>query len=201
VVTPHVAMPLRYEAGIFTELNVLRTGLYNAGFFGVNRSAETFEFLSWWEERLKHHCFNDAAHGLFVDQLWLDLAPLYFRTTYILYDPGYNLAYWNFSERRLTRKDENFVVNEIHPLTFFHYSGYDVEQPEVISKHQKQDSFEGVSEYLPLFEQYRTIAKKNNVADFFSLPVTLGKPAPAKPVREKNFFKRKYKKLFKKWQD
>lgn len=202
VITPHVATPSAYADGIFTELNVLRTGLYNAGFFGLNRSAESLNFLNWWQERLRYHCINDAGSGLFVDQLWLNLAPLYFRSTFILHDPGYNLAYWNFSERKLSGQEENLMVNDSYALVFFHYSGYDVHQPEAVSKYQKTLLLENLPEYIPLFEKYRIMVAANNTEDFFSLPVTLGKPIPVEmqpPHREKNFFKRKFKKMFKRF--
>jgi len=201
IITPHVSMLSAYDVGIFTELNVLRTGLYNAGFFGIKRSEQSLNFLTWWQERLRSHCFNDAGHGLFVDQLWLNLVPIYFKSATILLDPGYNLAYWNFSERHLTGQEENYRVNKDYPLIFFHYSGYDIHQPEAISKHQKNLLLENTPEYISLFEKYRAVVFANNLDDFFSLPITLGKPIPVEitiPPREKNFFKRKYKKIFKK---
>lgn len=200
VLTPHVAKASAYEESIFTELNVLRTGVYNAGFFGINRSKESFEFLDWWKKRLQYHCINDAGHGLFVDQLWLTLAPLYFRSCFILFDPGYNLAYWNFIERTLSKHGENYMVNETYPLVFFHYSGYDIFQSELISKHQKETSFKSSSQYLPLFEKYRQLVIQNNQYNLLAMPVTMGKPEPISRdlPREKNFFKRKYKKWFNK---
>ena len=200
LLTPHLAEAVNEEGRIFTELNVLRTGVYNAGFFGINRSDESFAFLNWWKQRLRYHCFNDAGHGLFVDQLWLGLAPLYFKSSFVLFDPGYNLAYWNFLERKLSVQDGKYMVNQKHPLVFFHYSGYAIDQPEEISKHQKTHHFQNSPEYLPLFEEYRKSVIQNNSNDFLSLPVTLGRPAvvSATNTREKNFFKRKWKKLFKK---
>ncbi len=175
VLTPHFSTPLPYETSIGTELNLLRTGLYNAGFFGLHKSGEAFAFLQWWQERLQYHCFDDAVHGLFVDQLWLDLVPLYFRNSFVLFNPGYNLAYWNFPERKLTLQNETFFVNENHRLVFFHYSGYNVNQPEQISRHKKEYTFTVLPEYKVLYENYVTAVKKNNWADYFGLPVTLGK--------------------------
>lgn len=167
IITPHIATPLTYEAGISTELSVLRTGLYNAGFFAINRTTESLMFLEWWQERLKYNCFDDAANGLFVDQLWLNFAPIYFRNTYVLYNPGYNLAYWNFLERKLTMENGKFMVNGNHPLVFFHYSGFNIHQPQTISKHKKQHVLEMVPEYFPLFEKYISVVNSNNITDFF----------------------------------
>ncbi|RZK27234.1 MAG: glycosyl transferase [Flavobacterium sp.] len=199
LLTPHISTPQVSNGSIETELDVLRTGLYNAGFFGLRRAETTMRFLNWWKERLKDYCFNDAAHGLFVDQLWLDIVPLYFRDTFILYDPGYNLAYWNFNERQIEKKEGRYIVNETSPLAFFHYSGYDIDKPDVISKHQKAHSFDDRPQYKLLFENYASAIQKNNSPGFLSLPTTMGSPTYSENVvsiPEKKSFKQKIKKLF-----
>jgi hypothetical protein len=180
LLTPHVSCAPKDISTVNLELGLLRTGLYNAGFFGVNRSATTFHFLSWWKGRLKDYCVNDAEHGLFVDQLWLNLAPVYFRETFVLHDAGYNVAYWNFEERKLTFNDEQIRVNENEQLVFFHFSGYDFSMPHTLSKHKKDYTFDSHRSYAPLFENYKTLVLKNNAADYFSLPVTMGKRAKVK---------------------
>jgi hypothetical protein len=197
VLTPHLAVPLPYDISVKTEMDVLKTGLYNAGFFGLSNRAETMVFLDWWKKRLQHHCYNNAANGLFVDQLWLNFAPLYFRKTCVLFDPGYNLAYWNFSERKLSEDKGALVVNEKHPLVFYHFSGYDFALPEAISKHHQTYTFENMPEYRPLFAHFRDSVMKNKAEAFFALVPGMGKPPTAKkPEKRKGFFKRKFQKLF-----
>lgn len=198
VLTPHISIPPTNKSFVSTELDVLRTGLYNAGFFGLSRT-ETTHFLNWWEERLADYCFNDAAHGLFVDQLWLDLVPLYFKDTFILYNPGYNVAYWNFNERQIEYKDDKYKINETYSLTFFHYSGYDIYRPDMISKHQKAYSFEELPHLKPLFQNYIDAVMKNNSADLLSLPSTMGLPTAVENVVSvpgKKSFKQKFKEIF-----
>jgi hypothetical protein len=175
LLTPHIATPLSYEDSVSKELNVLRTGLYNAGFFGLQRTSEALAFLQWWQQRLRYHCFDNAANGLFVDQLWLGLVPLYFHNSFVLYNPAYNLAYWNFSERKLTVQHGTYFVNESHKLVFFHYSGYDIHQPEQISKHKKDLTFQELPEYKTLYDFYIAEIKRNNQQGYLNLPVTLGR--------------------------
>ena len=197
--TPHISKPQLITISVNTELDVLRTGLYNAGFFGLKRSGSTTIFLNWWKERLREYCFNDAAHGLFVDQLWLDLVPVYFRDTCIIYDAGYNLAYWNLSERSLSGKEGDYQVDDTCPLVFFHYSGYAIENPGMISKYQKTISFDSHPQLKPLFDNFFSAVKKNDVHYFLSLPTTMGKPAFVQPVDtvvDKKTLKQKLKKFF-----
>ena len=198
LLTPHLSLLPSDDQSIAAELDVLRTGLYNAGFFGIRRTQTSTRFLDWWKRRLRDYCFNDASHGLFVDQLWLDLVPLYFCETIVLYDEGYNLAYWNFNERHLDIKDGNIIVNKIHPLTFFHFSGYDIESPDIISKYQKIHSFESLPQYKPFFEEYVGVVMKNNTSHFRSLTPTMGTTpvATTAPVAEPKTIRQKLKKLF-----
>ena len=46
---------------------------------------------------------GNLAQDWFFDQGWLDLVPSYFSDTAILRHPGYNVAFWNLLERRVTR--------------------------------------------------------------------------------------------------
>lgn len=178
LLTPHETKEVAYELSIGTELNVLRLGLYNAGFFGLaNNRPETAAFLQWWKQRLFHHCYdNTDANGLFVDQLWLNLVPLYFSNTCIWKHAGYNVGYWNLQERELSVQENTYVINENQPLVFYHFSGYSINEPHILSKHQKIFSFENLPAHLPLFEAYRKAVLENNHPDFFHLRPGLGKP-------------------------
>jgi len=203
LITPHLTGDVLFNnASLPTELSMLKIGIYNAGFFGVTRSDESFRFLDWWSNRLKDYCFNNVDRGLFVDQLWLNLAPVFFEKVVVWSHPGYNVAYWNFSERTINYSGNHYLVNRNWPLVLFHYSGYDIQYPDKISKYQPEISLESIPEIATLFNNYWKLVLSNNWADFFSLPITIGKPVP-KPVppnspRERNFFKRKYKKFFNK---
>ena len=201
VLTPHLATAKQFEGRAQADLDNLHTGIYNAGFFGLRRHEESHKFLQWWMERMRLYCYNDAVHGLFVDQLWLSLAPNIFTHTAILREEGYNMAYWNFAERSLRMHNDSYLVND-QPLVFFHFSGYDIEQANILSKHAAKFTFENSPEFIPLFNDYRNAAIANNRDDYFTLLPFFGKkPAPLVPAtgpapREKNFFKRKSRKWF-----
>ncbi|HEV7332031.1 MAG TPA: hypothetical protein VGN63_13430 [Flavisolibacter sp.] len=173
--TPHVTSASPYAVSIDVEIDILRAGIYNAGFFGLKRNETVFLFLNWWKDRLRFHCTNTAMNGLFVDQIWLNLVPLYFESTFVLSDPGYNLAYWNFHERTLMQRNGSYYVNEVYPLVFFHFSGFDIHQPEKISKHQKDSSFTRWPVYHPLFRDYASKVNKNNVHALLDLVPAMGK--------------------------
>ncbi len=93
------------------------------------------QLLDWWSERLATDCLVAPERGYFVDQRWMDLAPGLIPRLAILRDEGYNVAYWNLPSREVTRDGERYTVNG-RPLRFFHFSGYDPDHPDRLSKHQ-----------------------------------------------------------------
>jgi hypothetical protein len=127
LLTPHL---LQYEtedtAIIDNEISVLKHGLYNLGFMAANSSfPQGLEFLKWWAERLNKHCFDDIPGGLFTDQKWCDLAPIFFDQTFILRDPGYNVATWNIAHRALSLSENQELLVAGSKLKFYHYTVYD----------------------------------------------------------------------------
>jgi hypothetical protein len=133
--TPHVLD--RIDGSVSQELLLLRSGVFNGGFVGVEESAEARRFLDWLQRRLVVHCRHDLATGLHNDQRWLDLVPALFPQTRIERDPGANVAYWNLHERSLTVANDAVLVNG-GPGRFFHFSGYDPSKPEQPTRYRPQ---------------------------------------------------------------
>lgn len=125
ILTPHLTIPETNKVDIDNnELCALQHGVYNLGFLGVKNGTEGMNFANWWNNRLQLYCYDDIPRGIFTDQRWIDLAPAYF-DVYILKDPGYNMAPWNLSTRKLSKKGNKILVNDSSELIFFHYSGFD----------------------------------------------------------------------------
>jgi len=133
LLTPHITEPLPADGKRPNEQDLLLAGTYNLGFLALSAEASA-AFLDWWAERLRRHCLNDPARGLFVDQRWIDFAPALFEPG-IVDDPGYNVAYWNLPHRTLERDGDRIAVNG-KPLRFFHFSGFSPRARHLLSKHQ-----------------------------------------------------------------
>jgi hypothetical protein len=154
VLTPHLTRSLEDDKRP-AEIDILRSGAYNLGFIGTAKSRETAAFLTWWQQRLYDHCVVDLARGLFVDQRWIDLAPGMFEGVSINRDPGHNVAYWNLSHRMVSHSEFGYQVAGV-PLVFFHFSGYDPDQPEKLSRHQNRFKTQDLSvETQHLLRSYR----------------------------------------------
>jgi len=128
LLSPHLLAPCPAQDAGDLETLCLRYGVYNGGCIGLRRSDEALRFVNWLASRTATHGFewwNDA----FVDQLWLNLAPIYFRDVHAWRHPGANVANWNLHERALHRGAAGFTANG-EPLLFAHMSNWSFEAPE-----------------------------------------------------------------------
>jgi hypothetical protein len=136
VLLPHVTQPVPRDGLDPKEETFLLSGQFNLGFIAVSRAAKPF--LDYWNERVEFDARIDHEHGYFTDQRWVDAVPSLFDHR-VVKTPGYNVAYWNLHEFQLDApknwRDESEVTFGGVPLRFFHYSGFDVSRPDVLSKY------------------------------------------------------------------
>jgi hypothetical protein len=163
VLTPHIITPID-DILKPNELHHLNTGVNNLGFVAFRRSVENTTYIKWWEEKLRYECLIDLCNGLFVDQNWMNFLPVFVENVLVERNPGYNAAYWNLHERRFSMREGVAYVNEIYPLVFFHYSGYDPARPEVLSKYQDRFELAERADIHNLFERYRNSLVNNGNA-------------------------------------
>ena len=116
-----------------TARDIMASGTFNLGFIAIKSSTHSYEFLSWWNEKLIFDCVSDVENNLFTDQRWIDFVPSYYDFS-VIREYGYNVAYWNLHEREITKVDSGYYVNS-SPLRFFHFSGYSPNKPWILSKH------------------------------------------------------------------
>lgn len=123
LLTPHLIDPNDDPVAILdNDISTLRTGIYNLGFVAIRTTGEGARFAKWWNDRLLSYCYDDIPQGLFVDQRWCDHVPALFDKVKVVRDPGYNVASWNLSRRKVTvEKDGRITVNG-QPLRFWHFT-------------------------------------------------------------------------------
>ncbi|MEM6913049.1 MAG: hypothetical protein AAF511_03635 [Pseudomonadota bacterium] len=125
LLTPHQLTPEPSDALTAirdNEIGSLKFGVYNLGFVAATATGQGPEFASWWGDRLRQFCFDDVCGGLFTDQRWCDLAPVFFSELKVLRDPGYNVASWNLSQRTLEFSESGELLVNGSPLKFFHFT-------------------------------------------------------------------------------
>jgi len=163
VLTPHQLTPEDEEVAIIdNEICSLAFGTYNLGFVGIRNDAEGKKFAKWWSDRLIKYCIDDRASGLFVDQKWCDLVPALFDRVRILRDPGYNVASWNLSNRKVHIDETGKISVNGAPLRFFHFTKLGPVGDTMTQKYAR-----GNTEVYELWSWYKRQVDTNNEA---SLP-------------------------------
>lgn len=126
LLAPHQSKPEYARPSIIAnEIGSLRWGVFNLGFFAIRKEGQGARFLNWWRDRLLEFCYDDIPYGLFTDQRWCDLAPIFFDQLYILREAQYDVATWNLSQREMTVSKDGTILVDGKPLGFYHFSGYD----------------------------------------------------------------------------
>ncbi|AQG79662.1 glycosyl transferase [Spirosoma montaniterrae] len=176
VLTPHTCSPTPdWERP--NEQHHLNTGIFNLGFIGLRNDGTARSFVDWWKDRLVYECRIDLCAGLFVDQHWVNFAPVYHNNVLIERHLGYNVAYWNLHERQLWQHvTGDWMVNEVEKLQFFHYSGYNPDRPDEVSKYQTRYTFSQRPDARPLFEYYRERLLANFNTEYRRYPCVYIKP-------------------------
>lgn len=192
VVTPHITTPYLDDKWQ-SEEDLVKTGIYNLGFIGVGRSEIGLKFVEWWKIKLFDGAYIDLCNGLFTDQHWIDLVPIFFDNVWIEYHLGYNVAYWNLHERFCSLKGNEWYINQDFPLIFFHYSGFNPFKSDIVSKYQNRIDFESRPDITPLFEYYRNKLLSNNQAYWQDFPCVYIKPKKIKRyVRVRKWVKKPF---------
>ncbi len=168
VMTPHFTVPIT-DNKIPTEKRIFSTGIYNLGFVSMKRGNNTFQLIDWWKEKLSYHCIVDLTRGYFVDQLWMVLAPIYFDKILVTKHLGMNMAHWNFHERILSVKHEQYFVQDF-PLVFFHFSHYKPSKPTQLAAYHTRYSFATRTDLQPLYSDYHTELVNNHFFEFIKEP-------------------------------
>lgn len=167
VFTPHALSPY-LGPGRPSDQDLLRFGCFNLGFFAAKDSIDAKMLLTWWHHQCLDNCFYEPQLGLGVDQKWIDLAPAFFDGVHILKDPGLNVAFWNLHERRLSKSPTGWLVNDVTPLCFVHFSSFvEVDRDIVADKQTRHASGTrpDFSEVGDVYRQYLDSAKKSVSVD------------------------------------
>lgn len=191
IITPHFTTPINDDK-LQSEEDILNSGLYNLGFITVKNSHEGCKMINWWAERMRHKAYVDFKRGLFTDQIWVNFIPLFFSRVKILTHTGYNMAYWNLHERRLSKKLKEYCVNDKNPLVFYHFSGFNPLVPSVLSKYQNRFTFEERTDILEIFNEYSAQLFLNHYKTYINY---LNEFAFFKEALEKKTLKEKIQKI------
>lgn len=167
VLTPHILKPA--ENTELDDRKFLLFGIYNLGFLALTKTVDVINFLQWWSRKLKNECTINLSEGIFVDQKWCDLLPAFVAGTKILNHSGYNVAYWNLPQRKISKINEQWFSNDL-PLRFVHFSGNNIDDMNVFSRHSTQVTIENIGDLKQILDYYRKQVYANKHEFYRKLP-------------------------------
>ncbi|MCX7310153.1 MAG: putative nucleotide-diphospho-sugar transferase [Alphaproteobacteria bacterium] len=130
LLTPHMNAPAKSDAEIYySEMSVLAHGVFNLGFLGARNTSDARKVIEFWRHRLTRYSLKEHAKGLWTDQKWFNLVPVFFDGVKVLSHAGCNVSSWNISNRPITGRGGDLYAGECQ-LLFFHFSGFDKGVPK-----------------------------------------------------------------------
>lgn len=163
LITPHILTPIELDDKLPGENLFLNHGIYNLGFLGMRNPQPDNKLINWWKERTYNLGYDRLSYGLFVDQLWLNLAPIFFENINISKHPGLNMAPWNLHERRLIERDNNYWVNKEDQLIFFHFSSYNHTNANAITRQYTRYNFDTNKDLKKIYLNYHELLIVNGI--------------------------------------
>lgn len=123
LLTPHQILPVSItDPYIADEIDSLRYGVFNFGVFGVRSTEQGKEFATWWSNRLSKYSVDDVSRGIFTDQKWGNLVPIFFSDSEIHRDAGMNVASWNLHLRPISLDGTGTYLVGDQTLVLYHFS-------------------------------------------------------------------------------
>lgn len=180
VLTAHTRKPVESDKAAEQEGNILRCGIYNGGVVAMRKSQTASEASAWLMDRLERygHAFaHREGSGLpnhypfeFVDQIWLNLIPCYFKgETSIIDNENFNLGHWNLHQGTLSLRDGIAYFNDERVLVA-HFSGLpSTQELETVSAFSKlylenpSDAWKTLAlDYLDRLSKARSVVVKTD---------------------------------------
>lgn len=186
LLTPHIYTPIEFDGETPNENTFAQHGIYNLGFLALKRSKDTSDLLDWWMSRLEVNCYMRTGDGVFVDQLPMNFAPLFFDNVKISANWGLNMAPWNLHERDLILKDGKYFVNGKYPLIFYHFSNCSPNNPNLLSTNYSRFNFDGRSTLKKAYDDYKNEVISNNYNKLSEIVCFYANHKP-RPRRDANF--------------
>ncbi len=123
ILTPHQVEPNQTALAVNdNEMTSFKYGIFNLGFIAVRNDPTGRAFAAWWDGMLYRSCYEAVEQGIYTDQKYCDIVPALFDRVHIERDPGFNVASWNISRRRIRITGNGDILANGSLLKFYHFT-------------------------------------------------------------------------------
>lgn len=110
LLTPNIVKPLP-SSDLLDDKRILNIGMFHSGSWILKKSSETEFFLNWWCERTIDRAKFELCNGMCMDQLWLNYAPVWVKTTGHITSPAWHLGLHSLLNSTLSIENKGYLVN------------------------------------------------------------------------------------------
>ena len=108
------------------------------------------------------------------DQRWLDLVPACSTMCTSSRDAGCNVAHWNLPERGPDTDAEWHSRHATVRCRFFHFSGFEPERPEMVTRYSSRLTMENIGPAAALFARYVDLLRAEGYFECRDWPYSFG---------------------------
>lgn len=112
---------IAHKFSFFTRRNE-KYGIYNVGWITFKNDMNGLACLSSWMNKCLDWCYQVVEKERYADQKYLDYWQSEFENVHVIQNKGANLAIWNISNYKITKKNVVYVDNT--PLIFYHFANF-----------------------------------------------------------------------------
>jgi glycosyltransferase involved in cell wall biosynthesis len=174
VVTPHTLAPPPHPERFWerpTLGDLAFAGQLNSGLFGLRATPEATAFLDVWRDLVTRPGAFMLDLGGQSEQNSFNWVTSFVQRVHVLRDPAYNVGYWSLHDRSVrfaglddpTGEDRWTVDGK--PLVAFHFSGYSLENPFHLSRHDQRHSLYVLPSIARLIEFYAERLRGNGAGE------------------------------------
>jgi len=197
VLTPHICTPVALDGKTPGENMFNNFGIYNLGFIGLSSKPEVPAFIAWWKNHTYKQCYVDIYNGIFVDQLPINHAHIFFKNVKVITNMGLNMGPWNLHERSLEFKNGEYLVNKNQPLIFYHFSSFKPDNMELPLHFYNRYKFSDRPDLHQIYNEYNEDLRKANDEYYKEFPFYYANEKDAhKREKKKDKWANKAKKFF-----
>jgi len=160
LLSPHITRHTDFNDGK-SESDYYKTGMINGDFIVFRKSKTSMEMLQWLID--KDTDCNNPCEGKFYEQTYLTMLPFLFKEVKIVRDIDVNVACYNLNERPLVFINDKFFIgekNNLKKLKIFHFSGYEIDKPEQLTRYAQLNPENTPYAVQELLEWYALELKK-----------------------------------------
>lgn len=177
LLTPHLSKPLVASSNL-DDKRILNIGMFHSGSWGIKPTEATRNLLDWWAHRTIDRARFDLCNGMCLDQLWLNYAPIWVKSTIQISYAGWHYGLHSVLNQNLTEQDGRFYVDE-NELISADFTGIHNYHP-VWSDHAGLVNHSAA--FKSLFMHYETVLRKFEKVNSSGQP-GFGKPSNISPQR------------------